>query len=299
LAVRVHNGIGGAIRRKFFSRKSLSETILHALVWVIFSFVALTYLYIFFWGVTAGFKTHTEISLAPFALPEKLQWRNYIDVFRLLTVNNYGFVGMLLNSVYFSVLGVLITIMSTCMLAYVTSKYKFPGARWYFFIATLVISLPIYGNGGRMYRLLYRLNFINSYTQIFLAFSGININYLYFHAAFKSMSWSYAEAAFIDGANDFQVFFQIMLPQAINIVGALFLISWVASWNDYSGALIYLPKRPTLAIGIYMFELDTIYMARRDILYAAYIISAIPPLVLFAIFNNALTSNVSLGGIKE
>ena len=107
------------------------------------------------------------------------------------------------------------------------------------------------------------------------------------------------ESAKLDGANDWQIFFKIMFPQAIAMVGSLYVLAWLAEWNSYGTALIYLPKMPTLAVGIYQFEMQMKYASRYDILYAACAISMIPPLLLFALCNNALMSNISLGGIKE
>lgn len=280
-------------------KRSPSEQVLYIIVFLIFACVAVSYLYIFFWGFTAGLKTHTEITTRPFSLPQVAQWRNYLDVFSMLNVAGYSFWGMLFNSLFFSLLGPLITNMISCMLAYVTSKYKFPGSKLYMIVVTFILIMPIYGSGGSAYRLYYNMGLISSYTQIILAFGGMNMTYLLYHAAFSSVSWTYAEAAFIDGANDYTVFFRIMLPQVANIFGTLFLLAWIGDWNNYSSALIYLPKLPTLAAGIYLFELDMIYHVRMDILYAAYMITAIPPLILFIFFNKALMSNVSLGGIKE
>ena len=185
------------------------------------------------------------------------------------------------------------------MLAYATTKYKFPGSKLYGIIVTFIVILPIYGSGGSAYRLYYKLGLISSYSQIILAFGGMNMTYLYFQAAFSNLSWGYAEAAFIDGANDYTVFFKIMLPQVMNVFGTLFILAWVGDWNNYANPLIYLPKLPTLASGIYLFELNMTYEVRMDLLYAAYMITAIPPLILFSVFNNALTSNLSMGGLKE
>jgi len=287
------------LHKYFFSRKSVSEIITRIIVWCIFAAFALSYLYVFFWGLTASLKTHNDLILNPFKLPKKWMLGNYLEVFSLLNVEGYGFLGMLFNSLYFSVFGSFITCMSTCMLAYVTCKYKFPGARWYFVAVTIMITLPLYGSGGSMYRLMFNMGMINSRTQLILAVAGMNMYYLYFYAAYQSLSWSYAEAAFIDGANDYKVFFKVMFPQVLNLFGALYLLTWVGDWNNFGSALIYLPKLPTLAGGIYLFELTVRYHARMDILYTAYMISAVPPLLLFAFFNRALTSNISLGGIKE
>jgi ABC transporter, permease protein len=287
------------MKSKFFRRKTPGEYVLYSFVFVIFALFAASYLYIFVWGTLAGFKTHDEIVLYPFALPTVWHFENYIEVFSRLKISGYGFFGMLGNSLYFSVLGSLIGGMVTCMLAYVTSKFRFFGRKFYFYAVIVMITLPIYGNGGSMYKVLYKLGLINSYAQIVLAFGGMSMNYLIYYSAFQSLSDTFREAAYIDGANEYTVFFRVMFPLVINIFGALFLIAWVADWNNYSNALIYLNKLPVLASGIYSFELNMRYEARLDILYAAYMISAIPPLLLFTFFNGALTSNVSLGGIKE
>ena len=122
---------------------------------------------------------------------------------------------------------------------------------------------------------------------------------MYFYAFYRGLSKSYAEAAEIDGANKWQIYFKIMLPQAFAMFGSLFLMLWIADWNNYSTALIYLSKLPTLAVGIYKFQLQMTYSSRMDILYAACTISLLPPLIIFVFFNNALMSNASVGGIKE
>ena len=266
---------------------------------IIALFVHILPLYIFYWGITAGFKTHTEITLYPFLLPEKFQFKNYIEVFSRLEVAGYDFWGMLGNSLYFSLGGSFIMCMTSSMLAYCTSKYRFPGSKLFMPVLLFTMMLPIYGSGGSRYKLLLNLGFVNSYLQILLSFSGMNVYFIYFTATYSNLSWSYAEAAQLDGAGDFQIYFRVMFPQVLNLFGALFLITWVGDWNNYSSALIYLTKLPTLAGGIYMFELDMVQHARRDILYAAYMITAIPPLVLFVFFNKVLTSNISIGGIKE
>lgn len=279
--------------------KSASKFIVYTIVEIVFCLFALSYLFIFVWAFISGLNTHIGINLHPFSLPESLHWSNYIEVFSLLEVNGVGFLGMLGNSLYFSVLGSFIGCMVTAMIAYVTCKYKFPGSKIFYPLVVIMMSLPIYGTGGSMYKLLYNLGWINSPLQILLATSGLGVNYLYFYAAFSSVSNTYSEAAQIDGASDYTIFFKVMLPQVMPLFGALFVIAWVADWNNYSSVLLYLPKMPTLSGGIYMFESQIERTMRSDILYAAYVVASIPPLLLFIFCNKALTNNVSIGGIKE
>ncbi|MBR2384669.1 MAG: carbohydrate ABC transporter permease [Clostridia bacterium] len=283
----------------FLQRKSTSEKILYSVVFLLFSAFALSYLYIFFWGVVATLKTHTENVLYPFAFPAKPQWKNFIEVFTLFTPKNTSFIKMTINSIYFSVVPAAGGILFCSMLSYVTTKYQFFGAKAYYYISFVVMLLPIYSSGGAMYKLIFELDLINNYLFVITAFGGLGATYMYFAAFFKNLSWSYAEAAFIDGANDWQVFFRVMFPQSLSMIGALFLLSWMGAWNSYDAQLLYLPKLPTLSVGIYLFDFDMQYYVRKDLLFAACMVSSIPTLIVFICFNKIMMSNVSLGGIKE
>ena len=90
-----------------------------------------------------------------------------------------------------------------------------------------------------------------------------------------------------------------MLPLALPMFGAIFLMVWLAEWNNYGSALLYLPQMPTLAVGMFLFRDDMYQFARTDMLWAGSFLISLPPLILFIFFSNTLMSNISLGGIKE
>lgn len=282
-----------------WQRRSATERVLYCIIFVLFAFFALSYLYCLWWCFMSGMKTHDQIVDNAFRLPDKWHFEHLGEMMRLMSVSGTGFWGMLFNSIYFSVIGAFLSASCTAMLAYVTCKYKFLGAGAYFIASLITMILPIYGNGGSMYVLLHNLGLLNSRMQILTCFTGIGVNYMYFHAFFQNMSNTYMEAAQIDGAGDYTIFFRVMLPQALPMFGAIFLMVWMAEWNNYSSAVLYLNKLPTLSAGIYLFQTEATNMARFDILYMAYFVTCIPPLIIFIFFNNVLMSNISLGGIKE
>lgn len=283
---------------KRLKRKSPEEVALYWFVSFIFLIVAASYLYILIWAIIAGAKTHSEVALDPFGLPDKWNFNNYLEVFRLLNVNGNNFFDMLFNSVYFSVVCVGVQQLTSINLAYCATKYTFPGSKLIYPIILIVITLPLYGTSGATYNLLKSLGLIDSYAQVLTSMSGFNTLFLYYAAYFKNLSWTYAEAAKMDGANHFQVYYRVMLPQAKPILGALFLTQWVSTWNSYESALVYLPNHPTLPVGIYQFNTEMIYRARLDILFAACVIISIPAIVLFIAFNKVITTNISVGGLK-
>lgn len=291
-------GVTSLFRNSTKVKKSTSERIVHAIALCIFALVAFSYLYLIFWCIHSGLRTNSAIANKPFGFGE-YSLKNYVDVFTMIETGGTSFLGMILNSIYFSFFGPFLTIFVTAQLAYVTSKYKFFGAGGVYYVVLVVITLPVYGTQSAMYKLLFRLGFLNSRWMILTSLNGFSIYYMYFFGFFKSMSWTYGEAAQLDGANHWQIYFKIMLPQTLPMFGALFMMLWIADWNSYATALVYLPKMPTLAVGIYLFEPWTRARNRSDLLYAACAISMLPPLVLFMFCNNTLMSNVSIGGIKE
>lgn len=286
--------------RTYWQKKhlSVSQSIVRAIAFVIFCVVGLSYLYLILWCFYSGARNNIDFAADPFGF-SSLQLSNYIEVFSKIESNGTSFFGMILNSLYFSFLGPFLSIFVTSRLAYATAKYKFFGRGAIYILVLIVITLPIYGSQSAMYRLLYQLGWLNSRLMLLTSLNGFSIYFLYFYGFFKTVSWDYAEAAQIDGANPWQIYYRVMLPQAMPMFGALFLMLWIADWNSYGTALIYLPNMPTLAVGIYQFETLARYSNRMDLLYAACAISMLPPLILFAFCNKTLMSNVSIGGIKE
>lgn len=279
-------------------RKSKGEIALYCIVSLIFAAVAFTYVYVYVWAIIAGNKTHVEIVNNPFSLPEKWHWEHFVEAFTIFEVNGIGFFEMLFNSIYFSVLCPLVTHLVTISFAYCCTKYKFPGSELPYLIILVITVLPIYGTSGATYRLYSQLGIMDSYAQIICATSAFGMNFLIYRGFYLNTSWSYAEAAMMDGADEFKIFWKVMFPMAKPIFLSLFLSNWLSEWNAYGNSLVYRPSLPTLPAGIYQFNTEMIYRARLDILFAACIIISIPAVILFITFNKMLTTSVTVGGIK-
>jgi multiple sugar transport system permease protein len=249
----------------------------------------------------SSLKTHQEVVLDPFGFPAHIQWNNYVDILSTgkINVNDTSFFGMVFNSVYFSVAGAFLSAMFTSMLAYVTTKYKFPGSKIYPVAVFVAMFLPIYGTGGATYKLWFNLGLIDSYLFVLTACGGMTVYYLYFSAFYRNLSWGYAEAAEMDGANEFQIYFKTMLPQSMTLFWSLFILIWLGQWNDVSTGLLYLKGKPTLSMGLYFFQINMIHDVSKQLLFAGCFLACIPPLLIFIFCNKILTTNVSLGGFKE
>ena len=287
-------------RKKYGNKvqKTLSEKITYSIVFVIYMFFALLYCYMLFWLVMTCLKSHREIILNPFSLPVKMRWDNFVEMLEAFTFNDTSMMGMIWNSVWHSIGCTLVHIWVVCSAAYVTTKYKFPGQKLYAPILMFSLIFPIYGSMGASYRIIFSLGLDNNYLIVLTAGTLGTWYFFYFQAFFSNLSWSYAEAAYIDGANDWQIYYQLMLPQSIGIVGTLGLMFFASAWQDYTNSILYLTEMPTLPVGIYYFKNEMVYRARMDILYCACLVSLVPIFIFYTCFSKALFTNVSLGGIK-
>ena len=117
-------------------------------------------------------------------------------------------------------------------------------------------------------------------------------------AFYKSIPWSYAEAAMIDGAGHFKTYFKIMFPMALPAISALIVLTFVGNWNDYSTPLMFLSDLPTLSTGLWLYERQIKYTANQPIYFAGVMISLLPILIIYAFASNTIMQNVYAGGLK-
>lgn len=279
-------------------KRSKSEYVVFSVAFIILAAFGATYIFAYLWGVMAGCKTHPELILHPFEFPEKWMWRNYIDAFQMLEVNDVNMIGMIGNSLWLVFFGALFNVMGGCLMAYATTKYRFVGRTALVTINIITMIIPIMGALPSQYRTYHALGMLNSPLILIAYFGGFGSINLYMTAFFKNLSWEYAEAALMDGANHYTILFRIMLPLAQGPIVALYIMQAVSIWNDYMTALLFLDDMPTLATGIYLFQVTTTYRARLDILFAAVVLSSIPVLVLYSVFSKTILTNVSMGGLK-
>lgn len=287
---------------KYGRNKLMQRTSTKVTFWIvatIFTLFSLVYIYLLYWLITACFKSHTEIALEPWTLPQTWRWKNFIEMFEVFEYADTTMLGMVWNSIWHSVLCTIMNVWGTMSVAYLCTKYKFPGAKFIPAYFMFLLIFPIYGTSGSGYRLVYALGFVNSPTIIITACTVVGWNFFYFQAFFNNVSNAYAEAAVIDGANDWDILYRIVFPQAMGITGAIAITLWSGTWQDYSTQILYMDEMPTLAVGIYFFKNEMMYRARMDILYCACLVSLIPIFALYVAFNDLLFKNISLGGIKE
>ena len=266
---------------------------------------AISLLVVLLWGVLVSFTPYrgewgyanNKDRFIPLAWENN--WASVFDIIKVDTPmgETVGYFEMLWNSVWISVGVQLAKILSATCFAYLIAKYEFFGKKFAYMFVIVQMMVPTYGQTSANYQLLDSLHMISSPTYLLSQFAGHGLPFLLLHACFIGVDKAYAEAAQMDGANDWVVFIKIMIPLALPIIGTLFLTGFIASWNDFATILIFMEEYPTLSSGLYLFQESREFQGAPTY-FAGLFISAIPVAMLFLCFHKQLLSNLMVGGIK-
>lgn len=260
---------------------------------IFFSFVAL--LPVVSCVITA-FKTETEYqNTNVMTLPES--WLNFDNFIQAFNKANMG--RAFINSFIVLVFVVFGSVMVGSMLAYVLNRFTFPGnglIRSLFLFATL---LPGIAMQVATYQLMYQIGFINHlYGYIILSMGTDVISIYIFIQFFENIPTSLDESAYMDGASYFTIFFKILFPLLKPAIVTVMILKGVGTYNEYYNASLYLSdsKLKTIAISLYTFvgPLGSKY----NLICAGVIISLIPALVVFLIFQKQIYSGLTAGAVK-
>lgn len=276
--------------------------VLYALVTI----YCLSMLYVLFFGLINSLKDATDYEWNnPFAFPNsEFGWKfgNYAKVFKDFNVFTVGgkqvyLPSMFLNSLLYAGLMSLFCMATQVITAYAVAKYDFKGKRLIYGVAIVVMLLPIIGSLASEVQIANFFGFRNNLIGVcIMKCKYPGIYFLVFYATFKSLPWTFAEAAQIDGAGHFRTFIQIMLPLIRSTLFAVFILLFIEHWNDYYTPMVFLPEKPTMSYGLFIFQTDN--KASTPIQLAACILACVPILIVFAAFKDKIMSNVTMGGIK-
>ena len=284
------------------TKRTTSQKIVFAIVFVVFLLYAIYLLLPIFFAFNASLKNGTRAfnkDMIGWAFGSgEPKFGNYLTAFEKLELQKTDFFGMTVNSLVYALGSTFCGIMSSTFLAYAVCKYDFKLKNFLYSLALFVMIIPIYGSLPATYRLLDKLQFTNSWFYLLSTAGGFGFNFIVIHSFFEGVSNEYAEAAKIDGAGHFRVFFTIMLPMAIPSITAIAVTAFIGAWNDYMTPLLYFRKLPTLSSGLWSYYQKIQYLGNEPVYFAGVLISLVPVVVLFLSFQNTVMEKVYAGGLK-
>ncbi len=299
--------------KKFFSEKLKNISPFTIIVGVLLFIYSLFLFILLLWGVSNSLKSVSEFRTNPMFLskifPWEWSWDNYSTVFNKFQIRRVTETGIKIVSMFDQIIYTLlyaggcalINSFVICITSYACARYDFWFSKVLYTIVLITMMLPIVGSYPSELQILTNLGLYDTIWGNWIQkMNFLGPYFLVFHATFKSLSKEYIEAARIDGANEFTIFFKIVFPLVSLTFFTVVLIKFIEFWNDYQAPLLYMPSFPTLSVGIYHLSNSTTsglsYVPMR---LAGCIMLVLPIFVLFIIFKDRIIGNISMGGVKE
>ena len=289
----------------------------------IFAYVLLAVLILYFlslalpllWAIYTSLKDTIEFEIDRILPSFEITFDNYVKAFDnfswdvdvldeatgIVYVDTIKFGGMMFNSIVYAVGCSFIQTAIICVTAYATSRFNFKFDKFIYTTVIITMILPIIGSLPSELRVAKLLQLYDSIWGMFLMKANfLGMYYLIFHAMFRGIPKDFDEAAYMDGAGNFTIFFKIICPLIIGTFTTVMLIKFIEFWNDYTTPMVYMPSFPTISLGLFNLVSGTKNgTASTPGELAAAMIVFIPNFTVFVIFRDKLIGNISMGGLKE
>lgn len=258
------------------------------------------------WGFLTSFKSRGDYVMNMYGFPEEFKWENYVTAFEHFKVetDKNGMVyieEMLLYTLLYAGGCAFFQVFFNCIAGYCCAKFsRFAITGVYTGIVIVTMAIPIVGSQASELAILINLKLYDNMLGMWIMkmnFSGIY--YLIFLETFHAIPKDYSEAAYIDGAGNFTLFFKLMLPFVSKTFLTVFLIYFIGYWNDYQLPMLYLPSYPTLAYGLYEYSFSANpKISSVPMKMAGCMILFVPIFIVFVCMQKYLLGNVQMGGLK-
>lgn len=250
----------------------------------------------FVWIISTSLKGNESIfAIPPKWIPETLHWENYAKVFVQMPFFTY-----MKNSVFISVMVIIGTLLSSSLVAYAFACLKWPGRDGLFIFVLGTMMLPMQVTMIPVFVLFKQFGWLNTFKPLIVPafFGGGAFNIFLLRQFFLTIPKELFEAARIDGCSEWRIYWNIVLPLAKPALATVAILTFMMSWNDFLGPLIYLSDKlkGTLALGLAMFVGQ--YQTEWGVLMAASVLVMIPVIFLFFLFQKYFIRGFMMSGIK-
>lgn len=261
---------------------------LFGIVWLILTVYPLIFV------TMTGFKTNAEFFASLWSLPQKLNLTNFSRVLQT------GFHRFFLNSLFISIASVLIIIITGAMASYAISRFKYKFSYLVFSLFLAGMMIPIHVTLVPVYKMTQSFGL---YDTLF----GLMGPYVAFHLPIsifiltgfmQDIPRDMEEAAYIDGANTWQIFAKVILPLSKPAISTIAIYNCLMLWNEFIYALVLISSRHNwnLTMGLWNFEGE--FGIHIPLVMAALTLSILPVVILYAFMQDKITEGMMAGAIK-
>jgi N-acetylglucosamine transport system permease protein len=279
-------------QKPFFTDKTVA-TISHValIAWVVVICAPLL------WVLMSSFKTTQQIFGSPFTLPTSFNFDNYISAWTTASIGTY-----FVNTVIVVGFALVIVMLLGAMCAYYLARYEFKGSKIIYYLMLAGLTFPIFLAVVPLFQTLKGFGLLNTFPGLIITYVAFALPFTVFflYAFFRTLPQEVAEAAALDGAGPWRIFFTIMLPMATPGMASVAIFNFLGLWNQFllPIALNTNTSNYVLSQGMASFASQAGYAVNFGALFAAVVITVLPVLVTYIIFQRQLQGSVSPGLLK-
>ncbi len=282
---------GRAAERRALNPKTIRAIVAHAAL-IILSLVFITP---FLWLVGTSLKIDTQILVfPPVWIPQPITFQQYVK-----GLNYIPFLRYLGNTAIYCGLAVMGTIISSSLVAYSLARIRWPGRNLLFAIVIATLMVPAQVTLIPLFLVFKTLGWIDSLAPLIVPHFFLQPFAIFLlRQFFLTIPHELSEAARVDGANEVRIYWSIILPLATPVLAAVGLFTFLGTWNDYLGPLIYLnsPENYTLSLGLAQFRGE--HGVEWGPMMAVSTVMIVPVLLAFFFTQRTFVQGITLTGIK-
>ncbi len=257
---------------------------------------SLLFLLPFIWSFSTSLKAESEVfAFPPQFIPETLQWRNYPDALTAVPFGRYA-----LNTLGLAAARIIGNVLSFSLVAFAFARLRWKGRDTLFFVVLATMMIPAEVTLIPQYLIFAEIGWVNTYLPLtvpaFFADSAFFVFLL--RQFFLTLPRELDDAARVDGASYFQVYWRIILPLSKPALITIGIFTFQNSWNAFFGPLIYLQDRSlyTVSLGLSRFQEE--FYTEWTLLMAAAVSIMIPTILVFFLLQRRFVEGMTFTGIK-
>jgi len=266
------------------------------MVFIILSLIVISFIYPLYFMVINSFKTRTEYYINPFSLPkEGLQINNYTTM-----ISQFGLLNLFKNTFIISIGTVMLLLIIGTLSSYVFAKVPFKGKMIVFFATLMTMFIPSQVTIIPLYVSFSKVRLVDTYFSVILAYLALFLPeaILLMTANFRSIPDELLEAAEMDGCSYLQKIRYVVIPMGRSAIFLVIIFYFIMSWNDLFTPMILLTKMEKRTVIVALAALMGRYSGSPTFQFAGLLLSAIPLLIVYFIFQRRIIQGMSLGAIK-
>jgi ABC-type glycerol-3-phosphate transport system permease component len=268
-------------------------------IYLLLSVLSVAFLAPFAWMLSVSVHDLPGVFAQPFRwVPDPVRWSNFAEVTTLFPFWRYA-----LNTVVITGLTLAGTLLSCSLAAFGFARIRFKGRDTLFAVCLATMMLPGQVTMIPLFMLFAALGWVDTYLPLIVpAFFGSPFYIFLLRQFFLTIPKEYDEAAMLDGAGRLRIYWSIVLPLARPALATVALFTFIGTWNDFFGPLIYLnsPELATLTLGLNMLKAQIVGTGATQwhLLMAGSVLIMIPNVVAFMLAQKQFLKGIAMGGLR-